>query len=142
MSIKYDLLQDQINALMVAIDPYGVLAPDEKESLNGVKALLEYLMEEKDSSNLNVWEDESDHAANVADISLTERAYNEMADKDGFICIRWGWQDVESRANDRDISLTKDQCMDILMYADRRHDACIGISWDVLDVYIDMEISG
>jgi hypothetical protein len=31
--------------------------------------------------------------------------------------------------------------MDILMYADRRHDAEVGISWDVLDVYIDMEIN-
>lgn len=73
--------------------------------------------------------------------SLSEQYYNDQADKDGFICFRWGWTDVQDRAKENDIELTKDQSMDILMEAHRRHDANIGISWDVLDVYIEMRDS-
>ena len=69
MSIKYDLLKQQIGAVSDVIDDEVEQEPTEYrqqrlELLRGVKTLLEYIHEEEDGSNLNVWEDEADHAAN------------------------------------------------------------------------------
>lgn len=143
MSIKYDLLDKQIHELERLITEIA----GESDNRNRVKRLwgalnlLEYIRDEKDSANLNVWENESDDAANVVDdYSATKVFYAQESDADGFICFRWGWTDVQDRASENDIELTKEQSMDILMEASRRHDANIGISWDVLDVYINMEI--
>ena len=142
MSIKYDLLAEQINALSVILDPYSTPDEQELQKLKGVKQLLEYIRDEDSSANLNAWQDESDDAVNefVEPISDIEKFYTILANKEGFVSFNWHWSDVQDRAKENDIELTKVQSMDILMEAHRRHDAEVGISWDVLDVYIDMEI--
>lgn len=143
MSIKYDLLNDQINAINVVLDPYGTLADDEIQSLKGVLVLLEYIKNEKDCSNLNVWEDEADHAANefVEQPSDVEKFYTILANKDGYVAFNWHWSDIQDRAKGNDIDLTMEDAMDILMVAHRRHDCEQGINWDVLDCHIESFIA-
>ena len=46
----------------------------------------------------------------------------------------WQVEDVRGQRPD----LTDDQCRDVLRVIDRRHDANIGINWDVIDVVADM----
>ncbi len=53
----------------------------------------------------------------------------EIADDE--IAIIWSAADVLSIRPD----LTPDQALDVLHRADHKHDASIGISWDVLDCH-------
>ncbi len=48
------------------------------------------------------------------------------------ITIVWHWEDVQERDN----SLTKSECCEILEIMERGHDATIGISWDTIDINI------
>lgn len=52
----------------------------------------------------------------------------------GVLWSLWQVEDVRSQRPD----LTDDQCRDVLRVIDRRHDANIGINWDVIDVVADM----
>ena len=54
------------------------------------------------------------------------------------IAVIWCVEDVLMRAEEQGIPLTKDEARTILARMDHKHDACIGISWDVIDCYIDM----
>ena len=49
------------------------------------------------------------------------------------ITIKWHIDDVKSLNE----SLTNEQCREVLQRAKSNHDATIGISWDVLQVYIN-----
>lgn len=50
------------------------------------------------------------------------------------VCMpMWSTVDVLNR----DSSLTEKQAEDILDEMDRKHDASIGINWDVIDTYIE-----
>ena len=51
--------------------------------------------------------------------------------KTGRIAIFWGVDDVKSVRPD----LTDDQCMEVLEQCDDKHDANIGISWDVIEFH-------
>lgn len=53
------------------------------------------------------------------------------------INITWSTEDVLHQAKEKGVKLTEDEANDILLYMERKHDACIGINWDVIDVYID-----
>jgi hypothetical protein len=44
------------------------------------------------------------------------------------ISIVWRWEDVQSVRDD----LTEDQCVEVLEEVRRRHDASVGINWDLL----------
>jgi hypothetical protein len=56
------------------------------------------------------------------------------------IAIVWSTEDVIGRAKERDIELTEDQALGVLHSLERRFDANIGISWEVIDIYIDWEL--
>jgi hypothetical protein len=53
------------------------------------------------------------------------------------IAIFWGFEDILGEAKEMGIKLTKEQAKEILQEIDMRHDATIGVNWDVLRVYIE-----
>ena len=53
------------------------------------------------------------------------------------INITWSTEDVLHQAKEKGVKLTEDEANDILLHMERKHDACIGINWDTIDVYID-----
>jgi len=55
------------------------------------------------------------------------RTYNDSSQ----IIIIWSIEDVKSLRPD----LTDEQCLDVLSIAERRHDANIGINWEVLELH-------
>ncbi len=59
--------------------------------------------------------------------------------KDGSysIHIEWNTVDVLSQCENQNIPCTLEQAKSVLEMAENCHDACHGISWDTLDVYID-----
>lgn len=50
--------------------------------------------------------------------------------------VSWSVQDVLDRAEELGVELTKTEARDILSTIIYRHDANIGINWDVIDVHI------
>ena len=56
------------------------------------------------------------------------------------ICIKWCTADIDSIIADKEYefspALTQEEKNEVLRRAKRYHDACIGISWDVLDTYL------
>lgn len=54
-----------------------------------------------------------------------------------WIAIRWCLEDVLHLAKSRGIRLSKAQASEVLEAAERRHDASVGINWDVLACHID-----
>jgi len=62
-------------------------------------------------------------------------------DKDT-ISLEWTTDDVKMQLKNRgqENALTTDECRFVLSMMLDKHDATIGVSWDVMDVYIDNEI--
>jgi hypothetical protein len=52
------------------------------------------------------------------------------------IHITWCTEDVLHEAEELNVELTEDEANDVLIRMEEKHDASIGISWDVMDVYI------
>ena len=61
---------------------------------------------------------------------------------DDTISLEWTTDDVKLQLKNRgqENSLTNDECRDVLHRLLHKHDATIGVSWDVMDVYIDYEL--
>ena len=51
--------------------------------------------------------------------------------------IGWHVSDVIDRAEQIGVELTETEARDILFTAIQRHDATVGLNWDVLDVHIE-----
>lgn len=49
----------------------------------------------------------------------------------------WCVEDVLERAKERGIKVSKEQAEEILDEIDRKQDASLGISWDIIDAYLD-----
>ena len=62
-------------------------------------------------------------------------------DKDT-ISLEWTTDDVKMQLKNRGLEnkLTTDECRYVLNMMLDKHDATIGVSWDVMDVYIDRVI--
>lgn len=54
------------------------------------------------------------------------------------ISIKWSTDDVLHQAKEDSVELTEEQAIEILEILDRKHDATIGINWDVISSHIDM----
>ena len=52
------------------------------------------------------------------------------------IHITWCTEDVLHEAEELGVTLTEDEANEILLHMEDKHDANIGISWDVMDAYI------
>lgn len=57
------------------------------------------------------------------------------------ISIVWGVDDVLETARTCNVKLSKDQAREVLQLLERRHDATIGINWDVIreTIYMYLE---
>jgi hypothetical protein len=53
------------------------------------------------------------------------------------IAVSWSVDDVIGRAEDRDISITEEQALDVLNSLEHNHDCNEGINWLVIDCHID-----
>ena len=55
------------------------------------------------------------------------------------ISIQWSVLDVKQQIKDRNKKekLTLDDCREVLNRCLTRHDATIGLSWDIIDIHID-----
>ena len=62
---------------------------------------------------------------------------------DDTISLEWTTDDVKLQLKNRgqENSLTNDECRDVLHRLLHKHDATIGVSWDVIDASIDYELS-
>ena len=49
------------------------------------------------------------------------------------IAIIWSLEDVQEIRPD----LSDDECMEVLGFAEKKHDASIGINWDTLEIWAD-----
>jgi len=71
----------------------------------------------------------------------TDKLKDIQYDSDGnviAIALIWSAEDIIQCAKDyNDIDLTKEQVSDVLSTILHRHDASMGVSWDVIEVYID-----
>lgn len=59
----------------------------------------------------------------------------------GFIQVYWTEEDIRAR-QDEDEPLTDEQVKNIRDSIERRHDANLGINWEVIDIFIDDELEG
>lgn len=60
----------------------------------------------------------------------------------GKICIEWCIDDVLMMAKNKGINITRKQASEVLELALRRHDASIGVNWDVLSAHLDEVLNG
>jgi hypothetical protein len=58
------------------------------------------------------------------------------------ISIVWCADDVRHVAEQKNITLTDEQVSDVLYLMQDRHDATIGMSWDIIDYLIDDVLEG
>ena len=60
-------------------------------------------------------------------------------DEDGYIHIKWHIDDVKATAEQMGIAsrMTDEDAREILEIVKHRHDASVGINWDVIEVHID-----
>tara|TARA_B100000900_G_scaffold404996_1_gene414024 strand:+ start:1199 stop:1438 length:240 start_codon:yes stop_codon:yes gene_type:complete len=63
---------------------------------------------------------------------------------DDTISLEWTTDDVKLQLKNRgqENSLTDDECRNVLYRLLHKHDATIGVNWDVIDACIDYELSG
>ena len=66
------------------------------------------------------------------------KGYEDQINSGDAIAIVWCIDDVYCTAEDMGFALTEEQARNILGDIDHRHDACIGISWDVIQCHIEM----
>jgi len=69
------------------------------------------------------------------------KSYLNDIENDKAIAIIWTIDDVFQQAQDSGVSLSIEEAKRVLNYLDRKHDATIGISWDVIDTVINIVIS-
>ena len=57
------------------------------------------------------------------------------------ICIEWSSEDVLHQAEQDKVELTEEQAIEILEILEHKHDATIGINWDVISTVISLYTS-
>ena len=62
--------------------------------------------------------------------------------KNGELHIVWCVEDVKQQAKGRDITLTDEECINVLGVMLKRHDCEMGSSWDTMDNVINEVIEG
>ena len=68
-------------------------------------------------------------------------AIPQSIDKDGYIHIKWHIDDVKATAERMDIAIPDEDAREILEIVKHRHDAEIGINWEVIKVHIDAHMN-
>ena len=68
---------------------------------------------------------------------LVDRLNRQYKPDDHVAVAIWGEDDVLERAEERDMSITREQAQSILQQMDSNHDAELGITWDTIDAGLD-----
>lgn len=58
--------------------------------------------------------------------------------KRGVLRVLWSKADIKERAKEMDIKLSKKQVDDVASLIESKHDCNVGLSWEVIDIFIDM----
>lgn len=58
-----------------------------------------------------------------------------------YIQVRWSLSDVLARCNQRKIRLTRDEGLEVLIRIRKNHSQDEGISWGLVDLFIDEVVS-
>jgi ABC-type Zn uptake system ZnuABC Zn-binding protein ZnuA len=53
------------------------------------------------------------------------------------ILIEWGVEDVYEKGKEKDLQISEEDARELLSDMAHKHDASIGINWDVIDAYLD-----
>lgn len=106
-----------------------------QELINTAKELANTIIESELYQNT-----ETENQANEI-LKITEFSIDNLITEYYFstkrIALLWGIDDVIGRAKELDICINEDEAFIILQKVDHRHDASIGVNWEVLDVYIE-----
>jgi hypothetical protein len=65
---------------------------------------------------------------------LGREVADEILAAHGFVAFLWGVEDIRSVKGGQ--NLTDEQCMEILDKIQSKHDASIGVNWDVISYYV------
>jgi hypothetical protein len=57
------------------------------------------------------------------------------------ISISWSIEDVLWRAKDTKVRITRKEASEVLGLMKKKHDALIGINWEVIDIWIEYVIN-
>ena len=87
-------------------------------------------------------EDQTDKDVRVCEPDFSERHKLDWSMRKDAIAVWWCLGDIEAQAEDMEIELTEDQMLAILSKLEHRHDAHIGVNWEVVRVRIAMESAG
>jgi len=71
-------------------------------------------------------------------LKAVQWGYEQQKESPDTISLKWCVGDVLSQVEGRDKTLSLDQAREVLAIIEHRHDACIGVNWDVIDCHIDM----
>jgi len=69
-------------------------------------------------------------------IEALEAGRRALKDAEDTFCSVWSIVDITERAKELKIKVTKKQAREIAGTIERRHDATIGINWDVIDAHL------
>lgn len=68
---------------------------------------------------------------------LIKRLQRQYHPETELVAVFWQKDDVLTRAKDRGLVISDEEAGDIVEALEDRHDACIGINWDVIDFHLD-----
>ena len=100
-----------------------------KEAIKIIENALMFYAEDGISSDKKA-QKELDNAWNIV---KEKRNYGYGYDDTNSIAIVWEIDDIKELRPD----LTDDECMEVLGYAERKHDASLGICWETLEYHCD-----
>ena len=92
------------------------------------------------SGNEGTW------VCNLADnlresFATTQAALKALAEADiqddEKITLSWHVDDIKGQAENRSMKITDQQAKDVLQAVKHKHDACIGVNWEVIDFHLD-----
>lgn len=71
-------------------------------------------------------------------ISMLQKRYSE---DDDIVNVFWQRADIIQHAEQHNQILTPEEVDEVLLLMENKHDACVGINWDVIDVWIEFVIA-
>jgi len=74
----------------------------------------------------------------IADFLVKTFGDPSETEEDFKISINWSVEDVLAQAEQDEVEITAQEAKEILQWIDNKHDASIGVNWDVISVYIGM----
>ena len=74
----------------------------------------------------------------MSTIAKVKERLSWCGDDNTIVCAAiWTIEDVQGRAKERGMTISKEQAEAVLVTMDNKQDCSLGISWDTMDVYLD-----